>query len=112
VWLVAGADALMIATGYLGTLESTPAARLAWFTLSAVLFVAPVVALARCAGGAKFKNTPAVILTLVVWLLYPVLWLLQYAAPAGHGMRWDTANAWTAVLDVIAKVGFGILFAA
>jgi sensory rhodopsin len=45
--------------------------------------------------------------TVVLWLIYPVIWLV---APAGFGlMNVTTATLVVAYIDVVAKVGFGLI---
>jgi len=45
--------------------------------------------------------------TVVLWLVYPVIWL---TAPAGFGlMNVTTATLVVAYIDVVAKVGFGLI---
>jgi sensory rhodopsin len=44
---------------------------------------------------------------IVLWLIYPVIWLL---APVGFGlMQLETAALVISYLDVVAKVGFGLI---
>lgn len=45
--------------------------------------------------------------TIVLWLVYPVIWLL---APTGYGfMDNETASLVITYIDVVAKVGFGLI---
>lgn len=110
-WLafVCGADALMIATGYLGVAEErTVEARRAWFALSCAFFVPVLAALvAYIAAAPRRSSGSACALILVVWLAYPVVWWSQYCVT--DGLTPVRANQITAALDVVAKVGFGIL---
>ena len=108
--LVCGADALMIVAGYLGaTVEATVQGRRAWFALSFAFFV-PVLAAVAHKLGSRAHGRAAAALVLAIWPAYPVLWWAQYCrADAAAGLSPAQANAWTAALDVVAKVGFGIL---
>ena len=112
-WLafVCGADVMMIATGYLGVSEATPAGRRAWFALSCALFVPVVYALGTSLMTRRTRTRSwwAAVLSLAIWLAYPIVWFAQYCVPA---IGPETANAITAALDVTAKVGFGLLIGA
>ena len=116
-WLafVCGADALMIAAGYLGVVaDQSVEARRAWFSLSCAFFVPVIVAVGKFLFDATrtHKQTGGVwaaVLILLVWLAYPIIWWSQYCVEGDRGILNDRATSITAALDVIAKVGFGML---
>jgi bacteriorhodopsin len=112
-WLafVCGADALMIAAGYLGVV-SERANRRAWFALSCAFFLPVLAAVGAFLIGARKKQTGglwAAALILLVWLAYPVVWWMQYCVEGSGALSNSRATGITAALDVIAKVGFGVL---
>lgn len=112
---VIAADALMIVTGLLAALSSGDAARYSWYAISCGAFLAvlgliygPVRTIAKAQAGA----TPALYETLLrvltaLWFIYPVLWLL---GTEGTGtIALTTEVAVFAIVDLTAKVGFGLL---
>jgi len=112
---VIGADVLMIVTGLLAALSSADAVRYTWYAISCgaflavlALIVGPVRGIARRQAG----STPGLYETLlrvltVLWFVYPVLWLL---GTEGTGTIGQTAEvAVFAIIDLSAKVGFGLL---
>ena len=115
-----GANAFMIATGFVATVltEDTPAAlHLVWWAISSGAYVGIAWAFlgrykreARAAlpnSGAVFDRLVAV--HLVLWTAYPVVWILS---PEGLGVLASGVAAMLyAVLDIAAKVGFGLLAA-
>jgi len=112
---VLGADALMILTGLFAALSADDTVRYTWYAISCGAFLAvlalifgPARAEARAAGGATFALYDRLTKTLtVLWFIYPVLWLL---GTEGTGTISLTAEiAVFAVIDLSAKVGFGLL---
>ena len=112
-----GANAFMIATGFVATILPEDVLSLVWWTISTGSYLAIAWAfLGRYRREAK-TVLPAsastfdrlVTVHLVLWTAYPIVWLLS---PEGLDMVGD---AWEAglftVLDVAAKVGFGFLAA-
>lgn len=108
-------DVLMILTGLLAGSRESAAGRGFWFIVSTVLFVALIYILvtqlfaaARNASGATqgLFNTLAY-LTVVLWSLYPIVWLL---GTEGFGAVGTGAEVFIfLILDFLAKIGFGIL---
>jgi len=97
---IMAADVLMIATGYFAKLEKDPHKRQGWFVFGMILFLPILHALYKSMG-----YTHASALTLVIWLLYPIVWMLS----DGNAITVTMENQVISVMDVIAKVGFGIL---
>ncbi|MBJ7470970.1 MAG: bacteriorhodopsin [Solirubrobacteraceae bacterium] len=112
---VIGADMLMILTGLFGALSLDDGHKYTWFVVSCVFFVAVLAVIwgpVRKAAAAQGPATAALygkllgILT-VLWLIYPVLWLL---GTEGTGViSLDAEVAVFTVIDLLAKVGFGVV---
>jgi len=112
---VIGADVLMIVTGLLAALSSEDAVRYTWYAISCGAFLAvlaliygPVRTIARQQSG----STPGLYETLLrlltgLWFVYPVLWLLGTEGTGTIGLTAEIAVF--AVVDLSAKVGFGLL---
>jgi len=112
---VLGADVLMIVTGLLAALSADDTVRYTWYAVSCGGFLAvlallygPVRRIARAQPG----TTPALFETLlrmltVLWLVYPVLWLLGTEGTGAIGLTAEVAVF--AAIDLTAKVGFGLL---
>ena len=120
-----GLDAAMIGTGAIATLTgdgvmafgalSTEAQRLVWWGVSTGFLLVLLYFLfgsltdkARQLGGAlesKFSTLRNLIV--VVWLVYPVWWLVGTEGLTVIGLGIETAGFM--VLDLVAKVGFGII---
>lgn len=109
-----GADALMIVTGLLASLSSDDTVRYVWYTISCGAFLAvlallygPVLkAAGASAGHQALAGRLARVLT-GLWFIYPVLWLLGTEGSGTIGL--STEIAVFAVIDLSAKVGFGLL---
>ena len=110
-----GANTFMIGTGLIATLLPEDLAALTWYVVScgaylavAYLLVGPyrkgAVATHPESAGA-FRRLVAVHVSL--WTLYPVVWLISPEGLDVVGDAWE-AGLFT-VLDVVAKVGFGLL---
>lgn len=110
-----GADALMIVTGLFSGLSEDPAHRWTWFIVSCGAFVAVYAvlfgplrreALARDPERRTAYAQDAIVLS-ALWLLYPVIVLL---GPDGTAV-WSpvTTTALIAVVDLLAKVAYGIM---
>lgn len=109
VAFVCGADALMIATGYLGATQASVEDRRAWFALSCAFFVPVILALVYAIRSSRFgAGVARAAFVLVVWLAYPVVWWAQYCL-RGESIGPERASEITAALDVVAKIGFGVL---
>jgi bacteriorhodopsin len=94
-------DILMIYTGYLGTLTDDPVFRLIMFFIS-VFFLFAIFSIVM-------KYSPPKWLTayfFVVWLGYPIFWILHEVKLA---ITNNTYNYIISSLDIIAKIGFGLL---
>jgi bacteriorhodopsin len=112
-WLV-GLDVYMIGTGLIAGLTSG-GKRYVWFAVSSVAFVAIVgilvgrfLALARDGGTETSRTfTRLAGLTVGLWSLYPVVWLLGTEGTGAVGLT--TEVAMFAVLDLLAKIGFGVI---
>lgn len=109
-----GADVLMIVTGLFSGLSEDPTHRLAWFLVSTGAFLAvlatllgPVRREAGQRGAARrrtFVRNAAVLGTL--WGIYPVVVAL---GPDGAGVLGARATTgWITVLDLVAKVAYGV----
>ena len=112
---VVAADALMIVTGLLAALSSEDAVRYSWYVVSCGAFLAvlgliygPVRKIAKAQSGASgaLYETLLRMLT-VLWFIYPVLWLLGTEGTGTIGLT--TEIAVFAIIDLTAKVGFGLL---
>jgi len=119
-----GLDAAMIGTGALATLTGDWAAiagigtgtqRLIWWGVSTAFLLVLLYFLfgsltqkARQIGGSlQSKFTTLRNLIVVVWLVYPVWWLIGTEGLGAVGLGIETAGFM--VLDLVAKVGFGII---
>lgn len=112
---VVAADVVMIVTGLLAALSTEDAVRYSWYAISCGAFLAvlaliygPVRQIAKAQAG----TTPALFETLlrmltVLWFVYPVLWLLGTEGTGTIGLTTEVAVF--AVIDLTAKVGFGLL---
>ena len=115
-----GANAFMIATGFVATIlpEDTPAAlHIVWWAISTGAYVGIAWAfIGRYKREARIAlpNSSSVFdrvvtVHLVLWTAYPVVWMLS---AEGLGVVSSGTEAMLfAVLDIAAKVGFGFLAA-
>ena len=115
-WIL-GANAFMIATGFVATILPEDALSLTWWAISTGAYVAIALAfLGRYKREAKAQMPASasvfdriVLVHLVIWTAYPVVWMLS---PEGLDLVGDGPEALMfTVLDVIAKVGFGFFAA-
>jgi bacteriorhodopsin len=110
-----GLDAFMIVTGLAATLMKTTLARYAFWTISTIamvlllyfLFAVFTEAAADLDEDARGTFNVLRNLILVVWTLYPILWLLGTEGAAVVNLYVETLLFM--VLDVTAKVGFGFI---
>ncbi len=118
-----GLDAAMIGTGVLATLTGDWAAgalgvgtqRLIWWGVSTAFLVVLLYFLfgsltskaQQIGGSLESKFTTLRNLIVVIWLVYPVWWLIGTEGLAAVGLGIETAGFM--VLDLTAKVGFGII---
>jgi sensory rhodopsin len=111
---LAGLQALTIVFGFLGTLVASP---LNWllYLLGGACFAGVVYTFYRDTEAlaverddeteALFRKLRAFVV--VLWLVYPAIWLL---APSGVGvMDGETTALVVTYIDVVAKVGFGLI---
>jgi len=112
---VIGADVLMILTGLFGALSKDTHTRWVWFIVSCAFFLVvlymiagPIRAAAaqRGAGHAALYSQLLGILA-VLWFIYPILWAIGTEGAGKVGLGTEIATF--AVIDLLAKVGFGIL---
>jgi len=112
---IIGADVLMILTGLFGALSLDDNHKYVWFAISCGFFLAVLIlvwgpvrasAAAQGAGVASLYNKLLGILT-VLWFIYPILWIL---GTEGTGtISLNTEVIVFTIIDLSAKVGFGIL---
>jgi bacteriorhodopsin len=123
-----GLDAAMIGTGALATLTgdsafadvallglSTTAYRLIWWGVSTALLLVLLYLLfgtltqkaQRLGGQARSKFTTLRNVIVVLWLVYPVWWIIGTEGLGVIGLGIETLGFM--VLDVTAKIGFGII---
>ncbi|APW97592.1 rhodopsin [Halobiforma lacisalsi AJ5] len=111
-----GLDVFMIGTGAIATFASTPATRIAWWGISTgALLVLLYVLVGTLSEKARSKSAEVASLfgtlrnlVIVLWLLYPVVWILGTEGTFGIlPLYWETAAFM--VLDLSAKVGFGVV---
>ena len=113
IGVLLGADVYMIVTGLIAGFL-TGLDKYVWFATSTIAFLFILYVLVRLLretrsrGGAVrglFRNLAT--LTIVLWLCYPVVWLL---GTEGTGILTIQVEVILyAILDVLAKVGFGFL---
>ena len=112
---VIGADVLMIVTGALAALSSDDTVRYTWYAISCGAFLAVIGLLYGPAREIVKRETGATValfgtlLTMltVLWFIYPILWLLGTEGTGAIGLEAEIAVF--AVIDLTAKVGFGLL---
>jgi bacteriorhodopsin len=97
-WIVAlvFADLLMIYFGYKASQEQDDRKRNLNFWISCAAFVPIVYSLVKC----KYTKY-AKYLTLIIWLLYPIIWYVNNKKELSQ----DLTTCTYAVMDVSAKVG-------
>ncbi|MDQ2054934.1 bacteriorhodopsin [Halobellus sp. H-GB7] len=116
-----GLDMLMIGTGVVATLSAGPgflsegARRLIWWGISTGFLLVLLYMLygsldekaSKLTGDAASTFSTLRTLIVVVWLVYPVWWIV-----GTEGLQLVSLNIETAgfmILDLVAKVGFGII---
>lgn len=112
---VIGADIFMIVTGIIAALTLNDTVKYAWYVISCGAFLVvlavlwgPVRAAANAQGAevAALFQRLAIVLT-SLWFVYPVLWLLGTEGTGALSLTGEIAVF--AVIDLAAKVGFGLL---
>lgn len=88
-------NTLMIWSGYKGMKSTNRDERRKWFVLGCLAFIPIIWTLS------KIPFTAAIGLTLVMWILYPIVWL----ASEESLITGKTATITYAGMDVITKVG-------
>jgi bacteriorhodopsin len=110
-----GLDVYMIVTGFLATLAD-PDTKWVWYSLSCVAFVlilymlfGRLMSAVKDSGSVKLSKLYSVLAVYlsVLWVAYPVLWLLGSTGQAS--LDFVTENSYYTILDLLAKVGFGLL---
>ncbi|WP_372912356.1 bacteriorhodopsin [Salinigranum sp.] len=117
IYTLVGLDVLMIGTGVIGALAASSAAiRIVWWAISTVFLLFLLYFLIRALNEAATTQSPEVRkltttlrnLLIVLWLAYPVVWILGTEGTIGIiPLYWETAAFM--VLDLTAKVGFGFI---
>ena len=112
IGFVLGADILMIVTGFVAALRNGHDDKWLWYAISCVFFLLVLWAVygpAKEYVASEMKPLYTRLLTIltVLWLIYPVLWLLGTEGVGTLSLTGEIAVF--AVIDVLAKVGFGIL---
>ncbi|WP_338740941.1 bacteriorhodopsin [Haloplanus salilacus] len=116
-----GLDMLMIGTGVVATLSAGPGAlgegarRLIWWGVSTGFLLVLLYMLygslgnkaSRLSGDAASTFSTLRTLIVVVWLIYPVWWIVGTEGLQMVSLYIETAGFM--VLDLVAKVGFGII---
>ncbi|MFQ3294978.1 MAG: bacteriorhodopsin [Natrialbaceae archaeon] len=111
-----GLDVFMIVTGVIAAFESTASYRILWWGISTgALLVLLYVLVGTLSEQAQQKSAEVSQLfgqlrnlIIVLWLLYPVVWILGTEGTLGvMPLYWETAAFM--VLDLTAKVGFGVV---
>lgn len=109
---VLGADILMIATGLVASLRQQNDDRWIWYIISCVFFLLVLWALfGPVKQHLEQKMAPLYMRLLgiltVLWFIYPILWVLGTEGTGTLDLTGEIAVF--AVIDVLAKVGFGIV---
>lgn len=111
-----GLDVFMIVTGVIAAFESTASYRILWWGISTgALLVLLYILVGTLSEKAQQKSAEVSQLfgqlrnlIIVLWLLYPVVWILGTEGTIGAlPLYWETAAFM--VLDLSAKVGFGVV---
>ena len=90
------ADIVMILSGFFGAQASSDTLKMGLFSVGCIAFI-PILYILSTMKKAKY----AVLLTLIMWILYPILWIVDEKALITK----DNANITYSVMDVVAKVG-------
>jgi bacteriorhodopsin len=111
-----GLDVFMIATGAIAALEPNATFRIVWWGISTGALLVLLYVLFNVLSADVSSKSPEVrklfgqlrTLTVVLWLAYPVVWLIGTEGTLEIlPLYWETAAFM--VLDLSAKVGFGLL---
>lgn len=112
---VIGADVLMIVTGLIAALSRDTHTRWIWYVISCVAFLivlylvaGPIRAVAAQRGAWHAAlYTRLLGLLVVLWFIYPIVWAVGTEGAGLVGL--STEIAIFAVIDLLAKVGFGLM---
>lgn len=111
IGFVIGADILMIVTGLVASLRIGEADRWLWYAISCFFFLLVLWAIwgpvRQYLGPHQALYTRLAGILTVLWLIYPVLWVLGTEGLDVIGLTGEIAVF--AVIDVLAKAGFGIV---
>jgi bacteriorhodopsin len=111
-----GLDVFMIVTGVIAAFETVAAYRIMWWGISTGALIALLYILVGTLSRQASQKSGEVSrlfgqlrnLVIVLWLLYPVVWILGTEGTIGIlPLYWETAAFM--VLDLTAKVGFGFV---
>ncbi|MCC5638528.1 bacteriorhodopsin [Nostoc sp. CHAB 5844] len=109
-----GANAYMLATGFLATISPKPTSYI-WYIVSCAAYLAIVYLLVKPYRIEAERKHPRVkqafrklvTVHLVLWTLYPIVWILS---PEGFSTFDQGLEAMSyTILDIASKVGFGFL---
>jgi bacteriorhodopsin len=112
---VVGADVGMILTGLFAALSRDTHTRWVWYIISCAFFVVVLYFIAgpiRAAAAERSADHAALYTKLlgilaVLWFIYPILWAVGTEGVGALSLSGEIAVF--AVIDLLAKVGFGIL---
>ena len=109
-----GANAYMIVTGFLATVSPKPISYI-WYVVSCVAYLATAYLLLNQYRKQATRNYPSaknafrrlLIVHLVIWTLYPIVWIFGTEGFKAFGSELETM--FFTLLDLASKVGFGFL---
>lgn len=104
---------VMSVTGLLAALDSTPH-KWGWYVFGLLAFIPIIITIAIEGRKTVSKRTPEQkrifstlsAIMLLVWIQYPIVWVLSEGTST---IPMTAEIAWYGTLDVIAKVGFGLV---
>jgi len=115
---VLGADVLMIVTGAIAALTVDTTVRYAWYSFGCIAFLVVLYAVfvpVRASAGTRGSEMAALysrllwVLT-ILWFTYPIVWVI--GTEGTNAVSLSTEVAIYAIVDMAAKVGFGLLLVA
>jgi bacteriorhodopsin len=116
MYTLVGLDVLMIATGAIAAFTASAPIRIVWWGVSTALLLFLLYFLVKALNDAADQQTESVRsltttlrnMLIVLWLAYPVVWILGTEGTLGIlPLYYETAAFM--VLDLVAKVGFGFV---
>lgn len=96
ILLVLLSDVLMIGAGFLGAQATDKTVKIRYFMAGMVLFLPVLYVLLT-----QKEKTAAILLTVCVWSLYPIVYLLDEQEVIGT----EVTNVSYAVMDMVSKIG-------